>query len=160
MVKAVAPTGDYEEDKLINVGTNRWAGKAELGYMIPLHPKWLLELEAGVWFFGDNDDFLGVTREQDPIFAGDVHIVRRFRPGFWAALDLNYFAGGRTTVDGDLNADLQRNSRIGVDVFYSIRPSHAVKIVYSTGIFTESGGDFDSVLLAYQVLLGRPTGRD
>ncbi len=31
-LKLVAPTGDYEKDKLINVGTNRWAVKAELGY--------------------------------------------------------------------------------------------------------------------------------
>jgi hypothetical protein len=159
-VKVVAPIGDYEEEKLLNIGTNRWSGKAEVGYIIPLHPRWFLELEAGAWFFEDNDEFVGVTREQDPIFAGDIHIVWSIRPGFWTSLDLNYFAGGRTTVDGTLNADLQRNSRIGVDVFYAIKPSHSIKFGYTRGVVTESGGDYSSVLLAYQVQLGRPAGPD
>ena len=87
-VKVLAPTGHYEPDELINVGANRWAVKAELGYMIPLAPKWLLEGELGAWFFGDNDEFLGVTREQTPVIATEIHLIRRLRPGFWAALDL------------------------------------------------------------------------
>ncbi|GMR22247.1 MAG: hypothetical protein BMS9Abin37_0582 [Acidobacteriota bacterium] len=32
-VKVLAPTGRYEADKLINIGANRWAVKAELGYI-------------------------------------------------------------------------------------------------------------------------------
>ncbi len=35
-VKVVGPTGEYEKDRLINVGANRWAVKAELGYVIPI----------------------------------------------------------------------------------------------------------------------------
>ena len=48
-IRVLAPTGDYNPDRLLNVGANRWAVKPELGYMIPLATKWLLELEAGVW---------------------------------------------------------------------------------------------------------------
>ncbi len=121
--------------------------------MIPLENKWLLEIEAGAWFFTDNDEFLGVTREQEPVFAVELHLVRRFKPGFWTALDLNYFAGGRSTVGGKLSADLQRNSRIGGTVVYPFAGRHALKAGFSMGIATESGGDFKSLLLAYQVLL-------
>jgi hypothetical protein len=159
-LKVLAPTGDYESDKLINIGTNRWAFRAEMGYMYPITSKWLLELEGWAWFFGDNDDFLGVTREQDPIIGGEAHIVRRIRPGFWGSLNLNYYTGGRTTIGEVIRADLQENSRIGIDILYSFRPGHALKFGYSTGMLTESGGDYDSVLLAYQVLLNRPKGRD
>ena len=80
-LKVQAPTGHYEADKLINVGTNRWSAKAELGYILPVKPKWLLEFEFGTWFFGDNDEFLGVTREQEPIFSFQFHLVKRFKPG-------------------------------------------------------------------------------
>ena len=59
--------------------------------MIPIEPRWLLEFELAGWLFGDNDDFLGTIREQDPLFAGEVHLIRRFRPGFWASLDLNFY---------------------------------------------------------------------
>ncbi len=48
-IKVVAPTGHYDPDRLINVGANRWAVKAELGQIIPLKPKLMLEFELGAW---------------------------------------------------------------------------------------------------------------
>jgi hypothetical protein len=48
-----APTGQYDADELLNIGTNRWAMRARLGYTYPLNSKWFLETAAGVWFFGD-----------------------------------------------------------------------------------------------------------
>ena len=122
-VKVVAPTGEYDAEKLINIGTNRWAVKGELGYMIPIKPRWLLEFELGGWLIGDNDSFLGETREQDPVFTGEVHLVRRFKPGFWASLDLNYYTGGQSTIGGVEVADLQRNSRLGGTVVVPDSPS-------------------------------------
>ena len=112
-LKVLVPTGAYEEDKLINIGSNRWAFKPKLGYMIPLTKKWLVELDLGMWIFSDNDEFLGKTRKQEPIFASEFHLVRRFTPGFWAAIDINYFRGGRTNL---LDQDLQRNSKIGCTI--------------------------------------------
>ena len=100
-LKIHAPTGQYDGDRLINVGANRWAAKLELGSVIPLRPKWLLELSAGSWFFTDDDDFLVGKREQEPIHAFQFHLVHRFKPGFWASLDINYFAGGRQTIGGN-----------------------------------------------------------
>jgi hypothetical protein len=151
-LKIVAPTGRYDADRLINVGANRWAAKAELGYMIPLRPKWLLELQAGVWFFGDDDDFLPGEREQEPIFAGELHLVKRFKPGFWASLNLNYFTGGRQTIGGNQLGDVQRNSRLGGTVVVPFRGRHAVKIGYSRGVVTEFGTDFRQFIVSYQVL--------
>ena len=148
-IKIVAPTGEYEPDKLINIGTNRWAVRLQLGYVRPLTAKWLLEMSAGAWFFEDNHEFLGVTREQDPIGALNLHLVRRFSPGFWASLDLNYYLGGHTTVDGDRNADLQRNSRMGLSLAYPFRGRHAIKLGISEGVVTESGGDFRTLTLNY-----------
>jgi hypothetical protein len=152
-IKLVAPTGEYETDKLINVGTNRWSLKAELGYIWPVRPRWLLEFELGTWFFGDNDEFLGTTREQKPIVAFETHLIRRFRPGFWAALDLNFYTGGRTTVGGVQGEDLQRNGRIGATVVYPFGRRHAIKVGYSIGAVTESGGDFDTFLASYNLVL-------
>ena len=152
-LKVLIPTGVYETDKLINVGANRWAIKTELGYMIPLENKWLLELELGVWFFADNDEFLGVTRKQKPVIATEIHLVRRFKPGFWGALDLNFFTGGQTTVGGKLSADLQRNARVGVTIVYPFASRQALKFGFSMGMLTKSGGDFYSTLLSYTVLL-------
>jgi hypothetical protein len=148
-LKIVAPTGEYEADRLINIGTNRWAARLQLGYIRPLSRKWLLEVSAGAWFFQDNDEFLGETRKQDPIGALNFHLVRRFRPGFWTSLDLNYYLGGHTTVGGDRKADLQRNSRLGFSLAYPFKGRHGIKIGISEGVVTESGGDFRTFTLNY-----------
>ena len=148
-IKVLAPTGDYEADKLINIGTNRWAVRFQLGYIRPLTPKWLLEASVGAWFFEDNDEFLGETREQDPIVAINFRLIRRFRPGLWASLDLNYYLGGHTTVGSERRADLQRNSRMGLSLSYPFKGRHGIKLGISEGLVTESGGDFRTVTLNY-----------
>ena len=47
------PTGEYFADKLVNLGTNRWASKPEVGVSYPRGP-WTLEFYGGGWFFTRN----------------------------------------------------------------------------------------------------------
>jgi len=54
-VRVVAPTGDYDNTKIINIGSNRWAFKGELGASRQLG-KWTLELAGALWAFTDNTD--------------------------------------------------------------------------------------------------------
>ena len=143
------PTGDYDGDRVLNLGTNRWAVKPAVGMIVPLHPTWLFEIEVGVWFFGDNDDFLGETREQDPILSTEIHLIKRIRPGFWASLDANYYTGGETRIGNDFKDDLQRNARGGFTLVFPVWPRHALRASFSTGITTRSGGDYDIIALGY-----------
>lgn len=143
------PTGAYEKERLINVGTNRWAIKPAIGYIHPVTRSWLTEIELGMWIFGDNGEFLGSTREQAPVVSGDFHLVKRVKPGFWLSLDLNYYYGGRTTVGGDELADLQRNSRAGLTLVFPWKQKHAIRGSFSTGTATSSGGDYDLISLMY-----------
>ena len=152
-LKLVAPTGDYDSDKAINVGDNRWAARAEMGYIYPLKPQWLLELDAGVWFFTDNDNFRGLKREQDPIYALDFHLVHRFSAGFWISLDASAYRGGRSTLDGERLDDLQRDTKSGFTLLYPFMGKNAVKLSYSKGSLNDSDEDFDTFLISYQRLL-------
>lgn len=138
-----APTGSYEDDKVINIGTNRWAIKPALGMIVPLRRTWLFEAEIGAWFFADNDNFLGETREQDPILALELHLVKRVRPGFWLSLDANYYTGGETHIGSDIQDNLQRNSRAGLTIAVPLKRGIALRGSYSSGVATRSGGDFD-----------------
>jgi Putative MetA-pathway of phenol degradation len=143
------PTGEYESDKVINLGTNRWAAKPAVGLIWPMRPSWLLEFEVGIWLFGDNDDFLGQTREQDPLLSSEVHLVKQIRPGFWVSLDANYYEGGQTHI-GDLSqANFQRNSRAGLTAYFAVKGRHAIRSSFSSGTVTESGGDYDIFTLSY-----------
>lgn len=152
-VKLLPPTGHYDSDRFINVGSNRWAGRLQLGAIFPLRPRWLLELDAGAWLFGDDKDYAGGRREQDPIYAFEAHLVHRFRPGLWVSFDSNFFTGGQQTIGGEEREDLQRNVRLGATVAVPFRGRHAVKFGFSTAARTRFGSDSKQLLVSYNLLL-------
>jgi hypothetical protein len=151
-MRVVAPTGRYDNTRVVNVSSNRWAVKTELGYMLPLTSKWLLELELGAWFFTDNDDFVGLRREQKPIGAAELHLVHRFSRGFWGSADLNYYTGGQTTLAGDLKDDLQRNATAGLSLVFPLGGGQAIRVGYSGGSVSVSKNSFRNFQLVYQKL--------
>jgi len=121
-LKIVAPTGQYDPTKLINLGSNRWAIKPELGYS-GRFGHWLLDAYASVWFFTSNPEFFSrnqyvpgtQAQTQDPIAALETHLSYDFKPRLWVSLDGNFWYGGRTSLNGVENpATLQQSSRIGV----------------------------------------------
>jgi hypothetical protein len=144
-----APTGQYDPTRLINIGTNRWAFKPEIG-VVQVMGKWAVDAYVGVWFFTENSDFIGgTTRRQDPIYSGQVHVRYLFKRGLWAAVDTNYWYGGKATIDGVGGDDLQENSRVGITVSWQVQRSHNIRVAVSRGAFTRIGGDFDSFGVSY-----------
>lgn len=144
-----APTGAYEPDKLINLGSNRWSAKPAIGMIIPLRPNWLLELELGAWLFGNNNDFLGTTLEQSAILSTEVHLVKIVRPDLWLSLDANYYYGGQTKTADSTQNNQQRNSRLGGTLVFPIKGRHALRGTYSTSLTTHSGGNYEKISLSY-----------
>lgn len=151
--KIVAPMGRYDEDQLINVGGNRWTTKAEMGVAIPFATSWMMELAAGAWFYGSNDDFLIGKLEQDPIYSVKANLIKRFRPGLWASLDVTYFEGGRQSIDGAQLEDRQENLKVGGTVVIPFGGRHSIKLGYADGAKTRFGSDFEQWLITYQLLL-------
>jgi outer membrane putative beta-barrel porin/alpha-amylase len=148
----VAPTGQYDPSKLVNIGTNRWSFKPELGFSCPAG-HWFLELYAGAWLFTDNANFFGGSRKaQQPLATFQTHVAYVFRPRLWAAFDGTFYTGGRTTVDGVKKADLQRNSRFGLTLAVPVKKRGGLKASWSRGLMTRIGGDFDTLSVGYQFL--------
>ncbi|HEY6644089.1 transporter [Povalibacter sp.] len=146
----IAPTGEYDSSRLINIGSNRWAFKPELGISHPIG-RLFLEASAGVWLFTANDEFFdGTRREQDPISALQVHVSYTFRPRLWIAADATYYEGGRTTVSGQRRGDLQANSRVGTTLALPIGQRQSLKFTWSDGASTRVGGDFTNYGIAWQ----------
>lgn len=144
------PAGQYFDDKLINIGTNRWAFKPELGLSWPAG-KWTFELYSGLWLFTPNDDFFGGQRRtQDPLVALQGHVSYTFQPGLWLAVDGTWYSGGETQVDGVVKADRQDNSRIGVTLAVPLGGGHSIKAAWAKGATTRIGQDFTTVGLTYQ----------
>jgi hypothetical protein len=151
-----APVGDYDPGKLVNIGTNRWAAKVELGAS-KAWQRWLFELSVSTTLFQDNDDFFGGrVRKQEPLSALQAHVVRGFASGVWLSLDATWYRGGETETDGVDNANRQSNARFGVTLSMPVNRRHSLKFNASTGVQTRTGSDFDTAGVAWQYLWGSP----
>jgi len=145
-----APLGQYDSTRLVNIGTNRWSIKPELG-ISKAWGSWILDVAPGVTLYTDNRDFLnGGTLEQEPLYSVQSHLIYGFRSGAWVALDGTYYTGGRTIVNGVKGDTLQSNSRTGLTVSLPVNRHNSVKLYGSTGVSSRTGGDFDAVGIAWQ----------
>lgn len=149
-VTVEAPTGQYVPSRYVNVGSNRWAIKPELGFSQPIG-NWFFESSAGVWIFTDNSDFFGGRqRTQDPLPVLQWHVGYIWRPGLWLAADVTYFTGGRTSINGVADQDLQSNVRYGITLSIPIATHWSAKLAWSHGLVTTVGGNFETVSVALQ----------
>jgi len=148
------PVGQYDDTKLVNIGTNRWAFKPELG-ISKSWGAWTVDMAAAVALYTDNTDFLGGgTVSQDPLYAVQGHVVHGFRSGIWAALDATYYWGGETKVNGVTGDTLRKNTRMGLTVALPVDLRNSVKIYGSTGVSSRTGDEYDGVGIAWQYRFG------
>jgi hypothetical protein len=148
----VAPTGQFFPDRLINLGTNRWAFKPEFAVSQPMGQKWLLDVYSALWLFTANDSYYPgtQTRTQEPMGAFQAHLSYNFTRLLWAAFDATYYVGGRSTVDGIENNDRQSNTRVGATVAFPVGRRHSIKLAVSKGAIVRSGADFTTFSFGWQ----------
>lgn len=167
-LKVIAPTGQYDPALLVNIGSNRWGFKPELGYSRNAGPL-TLDMYAGVWFFTSNNDFYRTVpgappniRSQDPIGAFEFHVSYDVRPRLWISADVNYWRGGEASLNGAENREtLQANSRFGVTGSVPLTRHQAIKVSYSDGFIVRIGGNYRILSTAWQYSwLGAPFARN
>ena len=150
------PVGQYDPSKIVNLGTNRWAFRPRIGASHTTG-KWTVELFGDVWLFLDNPDQFGDVVAQDPIWAIQSHVIYSFRPGFWLGFDAGYGTGGNTTVGGVQKNNQQENTLLAGTMAVPVSKRGAFKFVYSTGVSTRLGADFDTFQVFYQYRWGGGT---
>lgn len=152
--RVFVPWGQYDDTKLVNIGTNRWVFKPEVGISKAIGP-WTLEATAGVTFYTDNKDFFGGNvRSQDPLYSLQGHVIYGFRSGIWASVDATYYAGGRSTLNGVLNSDLQQNWRFGGTLAFPVDRYNSIKLYASSGVSARTDNNFDLIGVAWQYRWG------
>jgi hypothetical protein len=147
-----APLGQYDSDRLVNIGTNRWSFKPEIGISKTWGPV-TLELAPSATFYTDNDDFRGRKLQRDPLYAVQGHVVYHTSFGLWAAFDATYYGGGRTTLDG-IEGESQQDVRVGGTLAIPINRYNSIKLSASTGAYARVGGNFTTAAMAWQFRWG------
>ena len=148
----VPPSGQFFRDRLINLGTNRWAFKPEFAVSKPIGGRWLLDTYAGLWLYTANDALYpgdGV-RTQAPMGALQAHVSYSFQRLMWAAFDATYYVGGRTTSNGVRNNDQQSNTRVGATFALPVGRRHSIKLAVSRGAIVRYGADFSTFSFGWQ----------
>jgi len=144
------PTGQYFDDKLVNIGTNRWAFKPEIGVSHPSGP-WTFELYGGGWFFTDNSSYLlDKTRAQHSILSLQSHVGYTIQPRLWITADVTYYAGGRVVIDGVPGSEREENARVGLTASLPVRKTNSLKVAWSRGAITRLGGNFSTWSIGWQ----------
>jgi hypothetical protein len=152
-VQVSPPLGQYNTDKLVNLGNNRWSVRPELG-VSKAWGNFTLELSTGVIFFTDNYEYNGKTLEQDPLSSTQLHAIYNFGRGVWASVSGNYDYGGRSTINIVKNDDLQSNWRAGATFAMPVNRNNSIKLYANTGVSTRSGKDYDLIGIAWQYRWG------
>ncbi len=154
-LSVVPPLGSYDSERLLNLGTNRWAVRTGVPMVVPFgNPRTtFLEVFPSVTFYGDNDDPTGGAslKEQAPLFQLENHLSHNFTPKFWGSLELRYFGGGETTTDGAEDDNVINQVGGGVSAGYTLSSVVSVQATYGRRL--NSGDNKDLQMLRVKVVV-------
>jgi hypothetical protein len=142
------PTGEYKNDKLINIGTNRFTFRPQVG-VVHNRGKWSFEVTGKAWIYTANDSFFDGSRlKNDPYYTAQTHVIHTFRPGLWVATSAGYGVGGRSTINGDKKDDRRENVAAAITAGYPITKRLGIKVGYiGTRSQASVGSDSDIFLV-------------
>jgi hypothetical protein len=146
--------GQYDPSKLVNLRTNRWTFRPEIGASKAIGPV-TLEFAQSVNFFTTNQDFFGNQRlAQNPVYSTRANFIYNLGGGVTAILQAIYFTGGCTALNGLRQEDLIQTSRVGATLTLDIDRYNSVKLFASKGLTIHIGTDFSIVGAAWQYRWG------
>jgi hypothetical protein len=153
-LRLIVPLGQYDNDRIINLGTNRWTFIPRVGVSRRLGSHWNLEAIGSAWIFTDNPDARGQTLQQDPLWTIQGSVAYLFKGGAWLSVDAGWGSGGRASVGGEQSSARQENTRFGATLAYPLTRRASLKLAWVSGISTRLGADFDNIVLLYQYRWG------
>jgi hypothetical protein len=144
------PTGKYYDDKQVNIGTNRWGFKPEIGVSKRFAHVYA-EAYGGIWFYTNNNDYLkGKKLEQKPTYSLQAHASYYFKNNMWVGFNTNWFFGGKTIIDGVSDDSQIDNWRVGGTFSAPVAKGQSVKFQYHVGAYTNNGLNYYALSVAYQ----------
>jgi len=153
-LRITAPLGQYDPSRLVNIGTNRWSFKPELG-VSKQTGRFTFEFLGAVTFFTENPDFFGGHElTQTPLWSGQLNAIFTSRSGIWGGVGGLYYAGGENSIDGGPPSTPQENTRIGAVLVFPLGKTNSIKAHWSSGASTRTGTDFNTFMVNWIHLWG------
>ena len=153
-----APTGLYNADKILNIGSDRWSFKPEVALSHPFgrDQKWQLDVYANAYFYTDNTAYHGrEILRQEPLAGLEGHISYSFNDRLWVSLDTRYSFRGTTHVDGVDQNNAQQNVIVGSETSVSINARHALLLEFAKAAIHQNGPAVIGFSVKYDYMWGK-----
>jgi Putative MetA-pathway of phenol degradation len=132
------PIGEYDNESPINIGQNRWYGRIgtpivwQIGSWVP-GKRTTFEFLPAIWWFGNNNDFVGKEMKTDPMYQLEAHLTRDFTERLWGSFDVISYSGGKATIDGVEGSSLN-NLGLGGTMGYQLNENMQLTVSYSSTV--------------------------
>jgi Putative MetA-pathway of phenol degradation len=137
-----APTGQYHPDRLLNLGSNRWAFKPEFAVSHPFGPKqkWEFDGYANAYFYTGNTSYHGMATLRQEVLPGlEGHLSYSFTSSIWASFDTRYSFGGDTFVNGKNQNNAQQNFVMGSEMNISLNSQNSLVFEFAEALVHQNG---------------------
>lgn len=151
-IAVTLPLGQYYNDKLLNLGQNQFVFVPQVG-IVHSWNRWSYEFTGSAVFYGDNPDFFGGRKKkQDPTLAFQTHLIRQFKPGYWASISASYGLGGQSIVNQQPNADNRQDLQGAISFGVPLSKYQGMKIAYVRSETLRSiGSNLNVLILGWSV---------
>jgi len=152
------PTGLYDSNKILNLGSDRWSFKPEIAVSYPFGPeqKWQLDSYANVYFFTDNTSYHGAEiLRQQPLPGIEGHMSYSFSNSVWASLDTRYSFRGSTLVNGENQNNSQQNFILGSEVNVSLNRRSSLVFEFGKALVHRNGPASTGFAVKYSYAWGK-----
>jgi hypothetical protein len=155
---ATAPTGQYDPNKLLNLGADRWSFKPELAISRPFGPeqRWVFDAYANTYLYTDNASYRGAeVLRQRGLLGLEGHISYNFNNAIWASLDTRYSFRGDTTVNGVNQDNPQRNFILGSELIVSANSRNSFTFEFARAAVHKNGPSLTGFTVKYDYIWGK-----
>ena len=144
------PLGQYNDERLLNLGLNQFVFRPQIG-LLHNWGLWSFELTASVFLFTDNNDFFNDgNKRQDPLFAAQAHLIKRFKSRSWVSVSTGFGQGGQSVVNRQPNDDVRANFLASASYGYPLGPKQSLKFTYiRSETLKDIGADTNNLILGW-----------
>ena len=143
-VMGSVPIGQYDADKVVNLGLNRWWTRIALPFTYHIGPyvpgyRTSIEITPSVFLFGSNDDFLSRTLKNDPLYQIEGHVTRDLSAHAFGSFDVLYRNGALSQIDAAEFGEKLDILSAGFTLDYTVNENVGLRVSYHSIV----GGDSD-----------------
>jgi hypothetical protein len=146
----VTPTGEFDENQILNAGENRYKYILNAGYIYPISENLFFEIIPEIAFYGDNKTSIKKV-EQKPSFAINTNLRYKINKSYEVFSGYQYSYNSETKVDDVEQNNSFSSNKYSLGIFYYTEKFNQFMIRYAKEDDKKFGMKInDEILIRYR----------